>query len=157
MAYIPWATSSAVRSAMQGNRSRDTRPELRIRRAAHRSGPRYFVDRQPLVGLRRRADMVFPTARIAVFVDGCYWHGCPSHYSLPRTNPSYWSAKVARNVARDTDTNLRLSEAGWEVLRFWEHEDPDEVVAQLEAHLRPPRGPVSPAVVRLDARTPLPC
>ncbi|MGY4901305.1 very short patch repair endonuclease [Streptomyces sp. 900116325] len=120
-----WASSAARRRNMQAIRSRDTKPERLIRRLVHANGLRYRVAAQPLPGLRRTADMVFRPAKVAVFIDGCYWHGCPVHYVPPRTNPGYWSDKVARNMARDRDTDQRLAEAGWLVLRFWEHQDSD--------------------------------
>jgi len=120
---------------MQGNRKRDTRPELAVRRLLHARGRRYLVDVAPLPDLRRRADIVFRRPRIAIFLDGCYWHGCPEHYKTPGTNGGYWSAKIASNVRRDLDTNTRLEQAGWLVLRFWEHEDPGAVCAVVEAHL----------------------
>ncbi len=110
---------------MQAIRSRDTKPERLIRRLVHATGLRYRVAAKPLPDLRRTADMVFRTAKVAVFIDGCYWHGCPEHYVAPKTNPGYWSDKVARNMARDRDTDQRLTEAGWLVLRFWEHQDSD--------------------------------
>ena len=109
---------------MQGNRSRDTKPELAIRRILHAAGLRYRVHRAPLKDLRRRADIVFGPAKIAVFIDGCYWHGCPEHYVAPKTNPAYWSPKIAGNIARDRDTDEKLAAAGWLVLRFWAHQDP---------------------------------
>ncbi|MEV1043779.1 very short patch repair endonuclease [Streptomyces sp. NPDC049916] len=110
---------------MQAIRSRDTQPERLIRRLVHAQGLRYRVAAKPLPDLRRTADLVFRPVRVAVFIDGCYWHGCPEHYVSPKTNAGYWSEKVARNVARDRDTDERLSQAGWTVLRFWEHESPD--------------------------------
>lgn len=137
-----WASSPAARATMQGNRRRDTRPELAIRRLLHARGRRYRVDWAPLPGLRRRADVVFRGPRVVVFVDGCYWHGCPTHYKTPVTNDSYWSAKIESNVRRDLDTNARLEQAGWRVLRFWEHEDPELACAAIEAHLD---GPLSGA------------
>jgi DNA mismatch endonuclease, patch repair protein len=109
---------------MQGNRKRDTRPELALRSELHRRGLRYRIDAKPLVGLRCRADIVFRRQMVAVFVDGCFWHGCPEHGTSPRTNPSYWSAKIARNVERDRRNDAELSAAGWAVVRVWEHEDP---------------------------------
>lgn len=118
-----WASSPGVRVGMQGNKRRDTRPELAVRRAVHALGLRYFVDRAPLPGLRRRADLVFPRLRLAVFVDGCFWHGCPDHHTVARTNAEYWANKVSENRQRDADTDRRLAEAGWTVLRVWEHED----------------------------------
>ncbi|WP_392841065.1 very short patch repair endonuclease [Streptomyces sp. LN500] len=120
-----WASSAARRRNMQAIRSRDTKPERLIRRLVHATGLRYRVAAKPLPDLRRTADMVFRTAKVAVFIDGCYWHGCPEHYVAPKTNPGYWSDKVARNMARDRDTDQRLTEAGWLVLRFWEHQDSD--------------------------------
>ena len=144
-----WASSAAVRKSMQGNRSRDTKPELAVRSAVHRRGLRYRVAARPLRDLRRTADMVFRKDRIAVFVDGCYWHGCPQHHTQPAANREYWSDKIKGNIARDADTNARLREAGWTVLRFWEHEDP-EAVAEIvlarvrAARLQRPPAPPSP-------------
>ena len=80
--------------------------------------------------------MVFRPAKVAVFIDGCYWHGCPDHYTAPKTNSGYWSAKVLRNMARDRDTNERLAEAGWLVLRFWEHEPSDLCADKISAEVR---------------------
>ncbi|WP_425517113.1 very short patch repair endonuclease [Miltoncostaea marina] len=118
---------------MQANRGRDTAPELRLRSAVHALGLRYRVDTRPLASLRRTADLVFRGPRIAVFVDGCFWHGCPEHYSAPATNESFWAEKVAANVARDRDTDRALREAGWTVLRFWEHDDPGKAAAAVQA------------------------
>ena len=113
---------------MQANRSRDTKPELDVRRAIHKLGLRYRVAIAPEPGLRRRADIVFTRARVAVFIDGCFWHGCPEHgRSSFNHNADYWPAKIAANVARDADTNERLHQAGWLVLRFWEHENAADV------------------------------
>ena len=88
-------------------------------------GYRYRVDMAPLPGLRRKADLVFTRRRVAVFVDGCFWHRCPEHATLPAANRDWWEAKLARNVERDTETNRLLTEAGWTVLRVWECEPPD--------------------------------
>ncbi|MET7661127.1 very short patch repair endonuclease [Streptomyces sp. NPDC005373] len=120
-----WASSAARRRNMQAIRSRDTKPERVLRRLLHAQGLRYRVAARPLPDLRRTADIVFRPVKVAVFVDGCYWHGCPEHYVSPKTNPGYWSDKVAGNMARDRDTDRRLAEAGWTVLRFWEHEPAD--------------------------------
>lgn len=126
-----WAASEAVRRSMVGNRSRDTKPELHVRSAVHRRGLRYRVAAQPLPELRRTADLVFRPARVAVFIDGCFWHGCPEHYAEPRTNTDYWTAKVTRNRRRDVDTTRRLREAGWTVLRYWEHEPADDIAQEI--------------------------
>lgn len=117
---------------MQGNRSRDTKPELAVRRLIHAAGLRYRVDARPERYLPRRADIVFTKQRIAVFIDGCYWHGCEQHARVPsRANTNYWSKKLARNVERDTDTTAQLEQAGWQVLRYWEHETPQDVAEAI--------------------------
>lgn len=130
-----WASSTAVRVRMQANRGRDTKPELALRRELHRRGLRYFVDRRPLPGLNRRADIVFPKLKIAIFVDGCFWHGCPEHHTTSASNTTFWSEKLERNRERDRETTARLEGAGWQVIRAWEHEDmtcvADSVVAKL--------------------------
>jgi DNA mismatch endonuclease (patch repair protein) len=92
---------------MQATRGRDTAPELALRRELHRRGLRYRVDMPVIPGLRRRADVVFPRARVAVFVDGCFWHGCPQHATFAKSNAAFWAAKIAANKARDTDTGCR--------------------------------------------------
>ena len=118
---------------MRSNRGRDTGPELALRRVLHARGLRYRVDHPLPFDRRRRADVAFTRARVAVFVDGCFWHGCPEHGSTPRANSAFWSAKIERNRARDADTTERLEGLGWTVLRFWEHEEPSrsgQVVAR---------------------------
>jgi DNA mismatch endonuclease (patch repair protein) len=126
------------RSNMQANRSRDTGPEMRVRRLLHHRGLRYFVHRRPVAELRNRADLVFPTPRVAVFIDGCYWHGCPEHYSSPKVNAEYWSPKIAGNKARDSKVDRALRDAGWTVIRAWEHEDPSDVADRIEEAVRSP-------------------
>lgn len=122
---------------MQANKSRDTQPEMAVRRLVHAAGLRYRVGAQPVPGLRRRADLVFTKQSIAVFIDGCFWHGCPNHGTRSfKTNTEYWSGKIARNRSRDAATTATLTEAGWCVLRFWEHESPVEVAAQIVAAVR---------------------
>jgi DNA mismatch endonuclease (patch repair protein) len=119
-----WATSSQARSVMQGNRSRDTQPELAVRQLLYRAGLRYRIDYRPIGNLRRKADIAFPTFRIAVFIDGCFWHGCPLHYVPSKSNTEYWLPKIDANRARDIETNRVLSDHDWTVFRFWAHEDP---------------------------------
>ena len=115
---------SAVSARMSRQRRRDTAPEVTLRRLLHRNGLRFRVD-HPLPGMpRRRGDIVFTRARLAVFVDGCFWHSCPQHATTPATRTRWWTEKLERNVARDRDTDRRLAEQGWTYLRFWEHEDP---------------------------------
>ena len=117
---------------MQGNRSRDTKPEMAVRSAVHRRGIRFRVSARPQPELARTADLVLRKTRIAVFVDGCYWHGCPDHHTQPATNSQYWADKIARNIERDSETTAYLQHAGWTVLRFWEHEDPEAVADQVQ-------------------------
>jgi DNA mismatch endonuclease (patch repair protein) len=125
---------------MQGNRSRDTKPELAVRRILHARGLRYFVNRRPIRDLRRTADLVFPRVKIAVFIDGCFWHGCPDHHTFPKANAAYWSAKVEGNKHRDLDTTMRLTSAGWSVLRFWSHEDPLYVAEKIQQAVQETHG-----------------
>ena len=120
---------------MQLQRTRDTAPEMAVRRLLHRRGLRYRVDRPPLPGLRRRADLVFGPSRVAVFIDGCFWHGCPEHGTRPRANSDWWSTKLAANHARDEDTDRLLREAGWQVVRIWEHESVEDAVTVVRAVL----------------------
>lgn len=129
---------------MQLQRTRDTGPEMAVRRILHAAGLRYRVDRAPLLGMRRRADIVFGPAKVAVFIDGCFWHGCPEHgRTRIEANPEYWSRKIARNRQRDADTDSRLSEAGWTVIRAWEHETPADVAARIASTVRRRRGNVA--------------
>lgn len=119
---------------MQSNSHRDTSPELAVRRLLHARGMRYLVDARPMTGLRRRADIVFRRQRIAIFIDGCYWHGCSEHgTTVFKTNAQYWEQKIIRNIVRDLDTTAMLEGAGWHVLRFWEHLDPGAVAEAIEA------------------------
>ncbi len=121
---------------MQGNRGRDTKPEMALRRMLHARGLRYFVNRRPLPGLRRTVDLLFPRARVAVFVDGCFWHGCPEHHTVAKANAEYWEEKVRRNRERDADTDALLRSEGWMVVRLWEHQDVTDAANQVEAAVR---------------------
>lgn len=118
---------------MLGNKARDTKPELAVRRALHAAGFRYRVDTRPSLELRSRADIVFTKRKIAVFVDGCFWHGCPLHATMPESNVDYWVPKLQRNIERDRETTLKLKSLGWVVLRFWAHEDVYEIVNLIRA------------------------
>ena len=119
-----WASNEATRKKMLGNRSRDTKPEILVRSLVHRRGLRYRVSQRPIANVRRTADLVFRRAKVAVNVDGCFWHGCEQHYKEPKTNTEYWRNKIDGNRRRDRETDELLTAAGWLVLRFWEHEDP---------------------------------
>ncbi|WP_285729668.1 very short patch repair endonuclease [Nocardiopsis sp. ATB16-24] len=120
------AANAGVRRSMRANKGRDTRPEWEIRRRVHAAGLRYRVSARPLPDFRRTADLVFSRAKVAVFVDGCFWHGCREHHTVSKTNAEYWSEKVRRNRERDQETDRRLTASGWTVVRIWEHEDPRE-------------------------------
>lgn len=117
----PSASSAEALRRMTNQQRRDTRPEMAIRRLVHARGMRYRVD-AALPGMRRRADLLFTSSRVAVFIDGCFWHSCPEHGTKPKNNAAWWGAKIAANVERDRDTDQRLAADGWHVLRFWEHE-----------------------------------
>lgn len=110
---------------MARTRGRDTSAELGIRKHLFAKGMRYRVDYPVLSSRRRRADIVFIRAKVAVFVDGCFWHGCPEHGTWPQANSAFWRSKIETNQKRDEDTNKRLEEDGWRVIRIWEHEDPE--------------------------------
>ena len=116
---------------MKATRRRDTAAEIAIRSALHSSGLRFRVDRAVLPGIRRRADIVFIRAKVAVFVDGCFWHCCPIHQTFSKANGKWWAAKLLTNRRRDADTNRQLREAGWLVARIWEHESPTEAVTRI--------------------------
>jgi DNA mismatch endonuclease (patch repair protein) len=127
-----FASSEQVRERMSGLARRDTGPEIALRRALHQRGLRYYVHRRPLPELRREADVVFPKAKLAVFVDGCFWHGCPAHGRRDhRTNGWYWPEKIERNKERDQDTDAKLRAAGWIPVRVWEHEEPESAAARV--------------------------
>lgn len=128
-------TDAATSARLSKQRRRDTKPEVALRRELHRRGLRYFVDRAPLKGLRRRADVVFPRRKVAVYVDGCFWHSCPVHATKPRNNAQWWADKLATNVSRDRDTDSRLEAEGWTVVRVWEHEPAVEAAAKVERAL----------------------
>lgn len=129
----PVASSPAVRAVMRGNSVVSTKPELALRSELHRQGLRYHVHRAPIVSIRCRADVVFARARVAVFVDGCFWHRCPEHGTSPSINSPYWQAKLDRNVARDQRNNTMLAEAGWLILRVWEHEIVEDAADRIAA------------------------
>ncbi|MEU4249568.1 very short patch repair endonuclease [Amycolatopsis sp. NPDC026612] len=107
---------------MSKQKSRNTGIEMALRKALHSAGFRYRVHRRPVKGVRREADLVFAPARVAVFVDGCFWHGCPEHATWPKNNAEFWREKIETNRRRDANTDTRLNDAGWLAVRIWEHE-----------------------------------
>jgi DNA mismatch endonuclease (patch repair protein) len=129
-------SSPEVSAQMSRFPRRDTVPEVAVRRLLHARGLRYRVN-VPVPGLPRRTiDVAFTRLKIAVFIDGCYWHGCPDHGRMPRSNREWWTEKLRRNKARDIQTASHLEGLGWAVLRFWAHEDPLDVARDVEARAR---------------------
>lgn len=126
-----WASSEAARRTMQSNRGRDTLPELALRHELHRLGLRYRVNLRVEPGLHRTVDIAFTRLKIAVLVDGCFWHGCPEHGTQPKSNTDFWRSKIQSTKERDAETNITLGQLGWTVLRFWEHEDPVEAARSV--------------------------
>jgi DNA mismatch endonuclease (patch repair protein) len=118
---------------MSRQKSRDTRIEMALRKALHAAGFRYRVHRRPVKGIRREADVVFGPTRVAVFVDGCFWHGCPEHGTWPKNNAEFWRAKIETNRRRDSDTDAQLEDAGWLSVRVWEHETVEVAAARIMA------------------------
>jgi DNA mismatch endonuclease (patch repair protein) len=127
----PKPRDETTRRRMSKQRRKDTEAELAIRRELHRLGMRFRLERRILPNSRRTADLVFPRERIAVFVDGCFWHGCQLHGTSPKTNAVWWAAKIDANIVRDRDTDAQLEAAGWTVVRVWEHEDPRAAAASI--------------------------
>ncbi|GAA3745537.1 very short patch repair endonuclease [Micromonospora maritima] len=131
VAQPPVPSSPDVSRRMSRQRRRDTAPEISIRQLLHAQGYRYRVA-WPIPGLRRRTvDIAFTRARVAIFIDGCFWHSCPEHKTSPAANGDWWSAKLETNRVRDSETNAHLEALGWSVLRIWEHEPPADAVARI--------------------------
>jgi DNA mismatch endonuclease (patch repair protein) len=151
---------------MLANRAADTSPEVALRRELHRRGLRFRKQVRPISGLRCTADIAFMRARVAVFVDGCFWHRCPIHATTPRANAEFWQTKFDLNVARDRRNDATLAAAGWSVVRIWEHEAPEAAArrvakavanARVDPHTGPecradPRDPLWPSVESVGRR-----
>lgn len=133
---FPPASDEKVARRMGRTPARDNRGERALRSALHRLGLRFRLQRRLLPGSTRTADVVFPKQRVAVFVDGCFWHSCPIHGTWPKRNADWWRAKIETNVRRDRDTDARLTELGWCVIRVWEHEDVGEAAERVALALR---------------------
>ncbi|HEV7907594.1 MAG TPA: very short patch repair endonuclease [Pseudonocardiaceae bacterium] len=133
----PPASSEATARVMRRTRRTGTAPEIALRKALHSRGLRFLVDKAPPgTNRRRRVDVLLRGARIAVFVDGCFWHSCPEHGQLPKANRDWWRLKLEGVVLRDRDTDVQLAAAGWLVVRVWEHEDPDLAADSIRALAR---------------------
>lgn len=138
----PIPSSDVVRQRMQQQRRRNTRPEMALRRALHAGGLRYRVELPVIPSLRRRADIVFGPAKVAVFVDGCFWHRCPQHATSPKANADWWRPKLDRNRERDRDTDRLLLAQGWLPVRVWEHEDMADAARGVAETVRSRRAPI---------------
>jgi len=117
-------------------RQKGTDAELSLRKELHARGLRYRLHVPLLTKPRRVADIVFSSARVAIFVDGCFWHGCPEHASWPKSNAQFWREKIETNRARDADTDRRLQASGWRVVRIWAHESAGEAARRIEDIVR---------------------
>lgn len=127
--------AASTSKRMAATRPRDNPRELAVRSALHRLGLRYRVHQRLIPGSSRTADLVFHRYRLAVFLDGCFWHGCPVHGTFPKTNADWWQKKIEMNKERDRSTNAILRAAGWNVLRIWEHVSVDETVLLITVEL----------------------
>jgi DNA mismatch endonuclease (patch repair protein) len=121
---------------MQATRRRDTPAEIALRSELHRRGLRYRIDQSPIPDVRRRADLIFISARVAVFVDGCFWHACPEHATWPKVNAAWWRTKIEGNRLRDRDTDAMLVRSGWAVYRVWSHDNPKHAARKIETAVR---------------------
>lgn len=130
-----WQADDARRRHMARFGRRDTAPELALRRELYRRGRRFFVDREVSRRCRARPDLVFPRAKVAVFVDGCFWHYCEEHTHLPKANADLWRRRLLANRQRDAANEAILVSEGWRVLRTWEHDDPQDAAHLVEIEL----------------------
>lgn len=128
---VPQASSPDALARMRATRQRDTNAELSLRSELSKLGLRYRLHRLVVPSVRRRPDVVFGADRVAVFVDGCFWHGCPKHGTTAKRNREFWIEKILSNKLRDADTNMRLRRAGWTVVRVWEHEQPARAALRI--------------------------
>ena len=132
-------SSPEVSERMARVRNRNTSAEMAVRRELHARGLRYRVNLAIPGSRRSKPDIVFTRQKLAVFIDGCFWHRCPEHATAPKANADWWDEKLSRNVERDRATDSGLEQAAWSVLRFWEHEDPGVIADLIESALREER------------------
>lgn len=132
----PSASSPAVRRVMIANPSRDTRPEVCLRAALHSVGTRFRKDARPEPALRCTADVVFRRQRLCVFIDGCFWHRCSVHFSMPKSHAGWWAEKIQATVDRDGRQRRLLRKRGWRVLRVWEHQLHPGGIAAIVSRIR---------------------
>lgn len=146
IAPYPEPSSPAATAIGKANKRKDTKAEVRLRSALHRRGFRFRKDLLVRAGgVRVHVDVAFTRQRLAVFVDGCFWHGCRLHQNVPKTNLAYWVPKLARNEMRDRRVDQSLEEAGWKVLRLWEHVPVEEAADLVAAAHGMPRSCIRPS------------
>lgn len=133
---MPEPLNEQVRSRFRSQRTKDTACELEVRRRLHAQGLRYRIHVRPEPSIRTEADIVFRSARVAVFIDGCFWHGCPDHFVPPKNNASWWAEKIEANRSRDARARSALVKAGWLVSVHWEHAVANDVASQIVALVR---------------------
>lgn len=149
----PDPADAAASKVGKGNRRKETKPEVRLRSALHRRGFRFRKDHLLRCGeVRVRPDIVFTRRRVAVFVDGCFWHGCPDHQRVPSRNRAYWVPKLQGNMDRDRRVDAALIAAGWAVVRVWEHIDAERAAAEVELCLQEGGAPHVPASAASSAQ-----
>ncbi len=124
-------SSPAASRRMKATRGSDNPLERNIRSLLYQEGYRYFKHRRLLPGTSRTVDIVLPRRRLAIFIDGCFWHGCPLHGTWPKANAEFWREKIETNMLRDKDTTKRLRSLGWKVIRIWEHVKPEMAVKRI--------------------------
>jgi DNA mismatch endonuclease (patch repair protein) len=147
-----WASTPGSRASMLGNTSTGTKPEEALLSAMKGASMKFVAHAKPLQGVRRRADAVLTRARVCVFMDGCFWHGCPEHSRSVTLNGDYWNPKIKRNAERDRDTDARLAAADYAVIRVWEHDVKD--AARLSAAVARIRGLVDRRTGRVQGEGP---
>lgn len=140
----PLPSSKAALARMQAAKPRDTAPEKALRSALFRKGLRFRVDARPIKEFNRKADIIFRSTKVAVFVDGCFWHGCPKHGTQAKANAKFWKNKIRQNQDRDADTNKELKKVGWKVIRVWEHENPEKAAKRISNIVLKRRLPARP-------------
>ena len=128
--------SPVTTKRMSNTAGRDNRRERALRSELHARGLRFRLHRALLAGSRRTVDVVLPASRTAVFLDGCFWHGCPEHHTWPKNNADWWRLKINANIARDRDMDTKLMAAGWFVVRVWEHETIAAATDRIQAAVR---------------------
>ena len=141
MDRVPHPLNEAVRARFKAQKTRDTTPEVLVRRLLHKAGARYRLEVRAENDLRTKPDIVFRGPRLAVYIDGCFWHGCPEHFIPPKNNAAWWQEKISANKTRDGRSRRALADRGWTVLSFWEHDDPSDVAQQVLSILAKRRRP----------------